>query len=149
MAVETVDIPLKYQFLEILQSGNLQALHGFLDDQNISDVAELINEFPEHEGEILGNLVFTGRSAFKILISLRKSESPGIIPSKTARLLNGLQADDQLHFLKTAHEVVRELIRTLDRMNVITLPLLGYPEAGRSDDDAGLYRVQKDGPSVR
>jgi vacuolar-type H+-ATPase subunit C/Vma6 len=47
MAVEIDETPLKYQFLENLQSGDLQVLHAFLDKQNISDVAELINEFPE------------------------------------------------------------------------------------------------------
>ena len=53
MTVEIEDTPLKYQFLELLQSGDLNGLHALLDNQNISDVAELIYEFPEHEGEIL------------------------------------------------------------------------------------------------
>lgn len=46
MTVEIEESPLKYQFLEKIQSGDLQELHAFLDKQNISDVAELINEFP-------------------------------------------------------------------------------------------------------
>ena len=88
MTVETDDIPLKYQFLEKLQSGDLQALHELLDDQNISDVAELINEFPEHEGEILGNLsIHRAISTFKILdFSTQKRIIQELSPSKTAEL---------------------------------------------------------------
>src|SRR5450432_2105277 len=68
MAVEIEEIPLKFLFLEKLQSGDGQELHAFLDNQNISDVAELIYEFPEHEGEILGNLsIHRAVSTFKIL----------------------------------------------------------------------------------
>ena len=42
MAVEIEETPLKYQFLELQQSKDPNALHEFLDNQNISDVAELI-----------------------------------------------------------------------------------------------------------
>jgi magnesium transporter len=133
MTVETEDIPLKYQFLEILQSGNLQALHSLLDDQNISDVAELINEFPEHEGEILGNLsIHRAISTFKILdFSTQKRMTQELSPSKTAELLNGLPADDRTSFLEDLpSEVVKELIRMLDpEERKITLSLLGYPES--------------------
>ena len=69
MTVEIEDTPLKYQFLEIsaIQRSAMH-LHEFLDNQNISDVAELIYEFPEHEGEILGNLsIHRAISTFKIL----------------------------------------------------------------------------------
>ena len=70
MTVEIEDTPLKYQFLELQQSKDPNALHEFLDNQNISDVAELIYEFPEHEGEILGNLsIYRAISTFKILDS--------------------------------------------------------------------------------
>ena len=68
MTVEIEDTPIKYQFLELQQSKDPNALHEFLDNQNISDVAELIYEFPEHEGEILGNLsIHRAISTFKIL----------------------------------------------------------------------------------
>ena len=68
MTVEIENTPLKYQFLEILQSNDRESLHKFLDNQNISDVAELIYEFPENEGEILGNLsIHRAVSTFKIL----------------------------------------------------------------------------------
>jgi magnesium transporter len=133
MTVETENIPLKYRFLEILESGDLQALHTLLDDQNISDVAELINEFPEHEGEILGNLsIHRAISTFKILdFSTQKRITQELSPSKTAELLNGLPADDRTSFLEDLpSEVVKELIRMLDpEERKITLALLGYPES--------------------
>ena len=132
MTVETRETPLKYQFLEILQSNDMQALHAFLDDQNISDVAELINEFPEHEGEILGNLsIHRAISTFKILdFATQKRIIQELSPSKTAELLNGLPADDRTSFLEDLpSEVVKELIKMLDpEERRITLALLGYPE---------------------
>jgi magnesium transporter len=133
MTVEIEDTPLKYQFLEILQSGDMQSLHTFLDDQNISDVAELIDEFPEHESEILGNLsIHRAISTFKILeFQTQKRITQELSPSKTAELLNGLPADDRTSFLEDLpSEVVKELIRMLDPdERKITLALLGYPES--------------------
>src|ERR1700730_7463002 len=133
MTVEIEDTPLKYQFLESLQSGDLQSLHAFLDKQNISDVAELINEFPEHEGEILGNLsIHRAISTFKILdFQTQKRITQELSPSKTAELLNGLPADDRTSFLEDLpSEVVKELIKMLNPdERKITLALLGYPES--------------------
>jgi magnesium transporter len=133
MTVETEITPVKYQFLEVLQSGDTEALHNFLDNQNISDVAELIFEFPEHEDEILGNLsVHRAISTFKILdFTTQKRITQELSPSKTAELLNGLPADDRTSFLEDLpSEVVKELIRMLDpEERKITLSLLGYPES--------------------
>src|SRR5579863_285020 len=133
MTVEIEDIPLKYQFLELQQSKDPNALHEFLDNQNISDVAELIYEFPEHEGEILGNLsIHRAISTFKILDSqTQKRIIQELSPSKTAELLNGLPADDRTSFLEDLpSEVVKELIKMLNPdERKITLSLLGYPES--------------------
>src|SRR5450755_1074187 len=133
MTVETEDNPLKYQFLEKLQSGDAQTLHIFLDKQNISDVAELIYEYPENENEILGNLsIHRAVSTFKILdFPTQKRIIQELSPSKTAELLNGLPADDRTSFLEDLpSEVVKELIKTLDpEERKITLSLLGYPES--------------------
>src|SRR5450631_1545302 len=133
MAVEIEEIPLKFLFLEKLQSGDGQELHAFLDNQNISDVAELIYEFPEHEGEILGNLsIHRAVSTFKILdFPTQKRIIQELSPSKTAELLNGLPADDRTSFLEDLpSEVVKELIKTLDpEERKVTLALLGYPES--------------------
>ena len=133
MSVEIEITPLKYQFLEIIQSGDLEGLHTFLDKQNISDVAELIYEFPENEKEILGNLsIHRAISTFKILdFPTQKRVTQELSPSKTAELLNGLPADDRTSFLEDLpSEVVKELIKTLDPdERKITLSLLGYPES--------------------
>src|SRR5450432_342088 len=133
MAVEIEEIPLKFLFLEKLQSGDGQELHAFLDNQNISDVAELIYEFPEHEGEILGNLsIHRAVSTFKILdFPTQERITQELSPSKTAELLNGLPADDRTSFLEDLpSEVVKELIKTLNpEERKITLALLGYPES--------------------
>ncbi len=133
MTVEIENTPLKYQFLEALQSNDLESLHKFLDNQNISDVAELIYEFPEHEGEILGNLsIHRAISTFKILdFAIQKRIIQELSPSKTAELLNGLPADDRTSFLEDLpNEVVKELIKMLDpEERKITLSLLGYPES--------------------
>ena len=132
MTVETEETPLKYQFLEKLQSGDRTGLRTLLDDQNISDVAELIYEYPENEGEILGNLsIHRAVSTFKILdFQTQKRIIQELSPSKTAELLNGLPADDRTSFLEDLpSEVVKELIKMLDpEERKITLALLGYPE---------------------
>jgi magnesium transporter len=44
---------IKQHFNYLLESGNETAARQFLDHQNISDVADLINEFPEQEGYII------------------------------------------------------------------------------------------------
>jgi magnesium transporter len=133
MTVEIENTSLKDQLAETLESGDLEALHAFLDKQNISDVAELINEFPEDEGEILGNLsIHRAISTFKILdFPTQKRIIQELSPSKTAELLNGLPADDRTSFLEDLpSEVVKELIKMLDPdERKITLALLGYPES--------------------
>src|SRR5664279_4075596 len=126
MAAEIEETPLKYLFLEKLQSGDLLELHGFLDNQNISDVAELIYEFPEQEGEILGNLsIHRAVSTFKILeFAIQKRITQELSPSKTAELLNGLPADDRTSFLDDLpSEVVKELIKMLDPVSYTHLTL--------------------------
>ena len=104
----------------------------FLNDQNISDVAELINELPEYESQIIGNMnVHRAVSVFKILdLSTQKDIIHELPPYKTAELLNELPADDRTAFLEELpSEVVKELIRLLNpEERKITLSLLGYPE---------------------
>ncbi len=133
MAAEIEDTSLEDQLLEVIQSDDTLALHAFLDKQNISDVAELINQFPDRESEILGNLsIHRAVSTFKILdFPTQKRIIQELSPWKTAELLNGLPADDRTSFLEDLpSEVVKELIRMLDpEERKITLALLGYPES--------------------
>jgi len=121
------------QFLELVEAGDTVAVGVFLDDQNISDVAELIGEFPEYESRIIANMsVHRAAKVFKILdLSAQKNIMQELPPLKTAELLNELPADDRTAFLEELpSEVVKELIKTLDpEERRVTLSLLGYPES--------------------
>ncbi|MHA4810533.1 magnesium transporter [Flavitalea flava] len=123
----------KEQFLEITQSEDVLQIREFLNNQNISDVAELINDFPDYESQIIGNMsTHRAASTFKILdVSTQKRIIQELPAFKSAELLNDLSADDRTSFLEELpSEVVKELIKTLDpEERKITLSLLGYPES--------------------
>jgi len=120
------------KFLALRQEGDQLALHQYLDDQNISDVAHLIEEHETLATEIIGVLsVHRAASAFKILeLGTQKTIIQELQPLKTAALLNELPADDRTSFLEELPtKVVRELIKLLNpEERKITLSLLGYPE---------------------
>lgn len=129
----TLDPPtLKEQFEAVIQTDDKLAIRAFLDDQNISDVADLIYEYPEYEGNIIANMsVHRAASVFKILdLSTQKTIIREIPPNTTASLLNELPPDDRTDFLEELpSNAVRELIKLLDpEERKITLALLGYPE---------------------
>ena len=132
MALEFEQLPMKEQFLELVQKEDMLQVREFLNDQNISDVAELINDLPEFEHQIVGNMsVHRAASVFKILdLSTQKNIIQELTPFKTAELLNELPSDDRTAFLEELpSEVVKELIKLLDpEERKITLSLLGYPE---------------------
>jgi len=121
------------QFQAIIQSEDVLQIREFLNNQNISDVAELIYEFPDYESQIIGNMsTHRAASAFKILDTPTQKRIIQELPAfKTAELLNDLSADDRTAFLEELpSEVVKELIKTLDpEERKITLSLLGYPES--------------------
>jgi magnesium transporter len=123
---------LKEQLEGILESGDGKHLHEFLDDQNISDVADLVDELPEYDSKIIEAMsVHRAASVFKILdLSAQKNIINTLSPNKTASLLNELPPDDRTDFLEELpSNVVRELIKLLDNEErKITLSLLGYPE---------------------
>jgi magnesium transporter len=120
------------EFDHLLQTGDTQEIREFLDDQNISDIAELIDEYPEHESKIIaGMAIHRAAGVFKILdFPTQQRIIQTLPPSKTAELLNDLPADDRTSFLEELpSDVVRELIKLLDPdERKITLSLLGYPE---------------------
>ncbi len=120
------------QFEAVLETGNEMAMSDFLNEQNISDVAELIYENEEREIDILLHLsMHRATSLFKILEHpTQKRIIKNLPPSKSAELLNEMQADDRTSFFEDLpNEVVRELIKTLKpEERKITLSLLGYPE---------------------
>lgn len=123
----------KEQFLEVIQSEDVLQIREFLNNQNISDVAELIYEFPDYETQIVGNMsTHRAASTFKILdVPTQKRIIQELPAFKTAELLNDLSADDRTSFLEELpSEVVKELIKTLDpEERKVTLSLLGYPES--------------------
>ena len=133
MSLEFEQPTLQEQFLEVLQKEDVLQIRDFLNDQNISDVAALINEFPEYEPQIIGNMsVHRAASVFKILdLPTQKNIIQELPPFKTAELLNDLPADDRTAFLEELpSEVVKELIKLLDpEERKVTLSLLGYPES--------------------
>ena len=120
------------QFEQIIAAGDKLEIRDFLNDQNISDVAHLINEYPEYTAQIVANMaIHRAASVFKILDLAEQKQIVQELPSfKTAELLNELPADDRTDFLEELPtEVIRDLIKLLDpKERKITLALLGYPE---------------------
>ena len=123
---------LKEQLEQVLELDNKQELHDFLDQQNISDVADLVYELPENDSQIIAAMsVHRAVGVFKILdLAAQKKIIQTLPPGKTASLLNELPPDDRTDFLEELpSNVVRELIKLLDNEErKITLSLLGYPE---------------------
>jgi magnesium transporter len=133
MSLEQDTDTTKEQFLEVVQSEDVLQIREFLNNQNISDVAELIYELPDYETQIIGNMsTHRAASTFKILdVPTQKRVIHELPAFKTAELLNDLSADDRTSFLEELpSEVVKELIKTLDpEERKTTLSLLGYPES--------------------
>jgi magnesium transporter len=130
--MSTENLTIQEQFEELMRSGNEDSISEFLNDQNISDVAELISELPEYESQIIQHMnMHRAASVFKILdLYTQKDIIQELPPYKTAGLLNELPADDRTSFLEELpSEVVKELIKLLDpEERKVTLSLLGYPE---------------------
>ena len=132
MSTEQTPSILASEFEAILAQNDQSQLHAFLDDQNISEVAELVESFPDEDVTIIAAMsIHRAASVFKILdLSSQKSIIRKLPANTTALLLNELPADDRTDFLEELpSNVVRELIKLLDpEERKITLSLLGYPE---------------------
>jgi len=130
--LEIEEINLSALFLDTLSKNDMHLLREFLDEQNISDVVELVNEFPENEATIIDNMtVHRAVSVFKILdINQQKDIIKELPARKTAKILNELPPDDRTDFLEELPKAaIRDLIKLLDpEERKITLSLLGYPE---------------------
>jgi magnesium transporter len=120
------------KFQTLVKEKNYRELSVYLDDQLITDIAELIHEEPDDTGIIINNLsISRAAAAFRILdFPLQEDAIKALTPSKVAELLNELPADDRTAFLEELpSEVVKELIKLLDpEERRITLSLLGYKE---------------------
>ncbi len=132
MSLETPEISLEQQFEEVISSEDQLAIKEFLNDQNISDVANLIYEFDDYETQIISHLsIHRAASVFKILdLNEQKRIIKNLPAFKSAELLNELPADDRVDFFGELPDgTVRELVKTLEPAErKITLELLGYPE---------------------
>jgi magnesium transporter len=129
---EQEEINLNKAFEEVIETDNVLRIREFLNNLNISEVAELIHEYPDFGAQITSNLsIHRASSTFKILdFTVQKKIIQELPPAKTAELLNELPADDRTDFLEELpSEVVKELIRLLNpEERKTTLSLLGYPE---------------------
>ncbi len=132
MAPEQEAVSLQNQFNEAVASNDKLIIQEFLNNQNISDVAQLISDNEDYETRIISILSpHRAASTFKILdVPEQKRIIKSLSPLKTAELLNELPADDRTAFLEEMPTgAVRELIKLLDpEERKITLALLGYPE---------------------
>ncbi len=132
MSLEEDIEDIQEQFERVIATEDKLLISDFLNDQNISDVAELINVYPEYEAQIISNMaIHRAASVFKILDIAQQKDIVKELPSfKTAELLNELPADDRTDFLEELPKnVIRDLIKLLDpEERKITLTHLGYPE---------------------
>ena len=132
MSLELQEISLQQRFEEVIASEDKLMIQEFLNDQNISDVAELIDENEEYESQIMSHLsIHRAASVFKILeLSTQKRIIRQLPAFKATELLNELPADDRVAFLEELPtSIVRDLIKRLDpEERKVTLELLGYPE---------------------
>lgn len=132
MSLELDQIPLQQQFEEVIAAEDKLAIQEFLNNQNISDVAELIYENPDYETQIISHIsIHRAAGVFKILDTHEQKRIIKNLPAfKSAELLNELPPDDRVAFLEELpNSTVRELIKTLDpEERKVTLELLGYPE---------------------
>lgn len=132
MSLELEQEDLLHQFKELIETDDKLAIRDFLNEQNISDVAELIYAYPNDEATIIANMAINrAAKVFKILDFTTQKQIIKELPSnKTAELLNELPADDRTDFLEELPKTaIRDLIKLLDpEERKITLSLLGYPE---------------------
>lgn len=123
---------LEAQLKETLDQGHLKQLGECLNDQNISDLVEFIQQYPERATSIINALdIHRAISLFKILDSPLQRESVNDLPVvKVAELLNELPVDDRVAFLEELPQhSVKEMIKYLrPEEKRKTLISLGYPE---------------------
>lgn len=132
MSNETEEISLAEQFEPIIARNDKYEIRHFLNEQNISEVAALIEEYPDHSRDIIVNMaIHRAASVFKILdISSQKRVVKELPHHKTAELLNEMPPDDRTSFFgELSKEAIRDLIKLLNpEERKITLASLGYPE---------------------
>ena len=117
----------------LIDAGDISMLRVFLDDLNISDVEDLIDEFPDYAPLFIDTLS-TKRAVnvFRILdVPTQERIIKKLSGEKISEIINGLPPDDRTSFLGELkdQELQHRLISLLtpeDRKEVFTL--LSYPE---------------------
>lgn len=107
-------------------------INDFVNELNISDVVDVMEEFPEHASRFFLQLDFNRALAvFGVLDTNDQETLLNHIPAnKVAQILNELPPDDRTALLsEQSSSVVKALIKLLTpEERKITLSLLGYPE---------------------
>ena len=98
------------KFQTLTEEKNYRELSVYLDDQLITDIAELIHEDPDASDIIFNNLsISRAAAAFRILdFPLQEDVIRKLSASKIAELMNELPADDRTAFLE---ELPSEAVR--------------------------------------
>jgi magnesium transporter len=153
MSVELNEISIQKQFEELIASEDKLLIQEFLNNQNISDVADIIYENEDYESQVMAHLsLHRATSVFKILeLATQKRIIKDLPAFKTTELLNELPVDDRVAFLEELPtSIVRDLIKTLGvDERIETLELLGYPEnsVGRLMTPDYVYVYEEDSVS--
>lgn len=120
------------EFEILVAEGDRKKLSDFLNNQNISDVVKIIEEYPEHISDIIRDMaIHRSASVFKMLdFAEQKNIIHNLPPIKTAALLNELPPDDRVDFLEDLpKKALRDLLKLMRYDEVrVTLRMLGYPE---------------------
>lgn len=121
------------QTLILIESGNINQLHEFLDNLNISDVEDLIDELPDYAALFIDTLSLNrATNVFRILdVPTQERIIKKLSGDKISKIINDLPPDDrtalfgELKDKDLLHRLV-SLLSPADRKEVVTL--LAYPE---------------------
>ncbi|NQD71870.1 magnesium transporter [Sphingobacterium shayense] len=115
-----------------IEAGEISELQDFLNEQNISDVEELIDELPEHAALFIETLnINRAVHVFGILdFPTQERIFKKLSASKIRELINEMPPDDRTSFFSDLKgDVVKHLIIMLSpEERKDALSLLGYPE---------------------
>lgn len=132
MALLPHQLEMLQQFEHFYEAKDTAQLMALLDEQQISDIAELLSEEPDYAFTAFDLMpIHRSASVFKILDQqVQEDVIKELPPQKVAELLNELPPDDRTSFLEELPSyAVKELIKLLDPdERRKTLVLLGYKE---------------------
>jgi magnesium transporter len=132
MALAPEQIELLEQFEHFYEAKDREQLITLLDEQQISDIADMLSEEPDYAFTAFDLMpIHRAAMVFKILDQqVQEDVIKELPPQKVAELLNELPADDRTSFLEELpSNTVKELIKLLDPdERRKTLILLGYKE---------------------